>query len=292
VSRADGNPRLKWRSLTLSLGAALLDENYDAAERLRGEARALSDAAFSPGPLAVETFFLGQELISRDDPEALTMLRVPDTEPGLANPVARAAVAYVHARTGDHGTAVQYARRALRQVDHESSYLLVCTRSAAAAVAAGDHDLARDLIGLLNPWTDHISVDGNGWWCDGPVALWLAQLHHLLGHEAQTHTHLAKGEAQARALNDLRSLRRASVLRAELPASISQSPSIDLTVREMAVLELLASGATNPSIARTLAYSLSTIRNDTISIYRKMGVTGRPEAVAKAINMGLVAPTT
>jgi hypothetical protein len=47
--------------------------------------------------------------------------------------------------------------------------------------------------------------------------------------------------------------------------------------------ELLAQGKTNPDIAAELAYSLATVRRDTISIYRKLGVSGRVEATAIAI---------
>ena len=54
------------------------------------------------------------------------------------------------------------------------------------------------------------------------------------------------------------------------------------------VLRLIAGGATNPQIATQLAYSLSTIRTDTVSIYKKLGVGGRTEAVSYAVREGLV----
>ena len=44
----------------------------------------------------------------------------------------------------------------------------------------------------------------------------------------------------------------------------------------------------NPEIARDLCYSTSTIRNDLSTIYTKLGVGGRPEAAARAIELGLV----
>ncbi len=49
----------------------------------------------------------------------------------------------------------------------------------------------------------------------------------------------------------------------------------------------MAQGMTNPEIARTLSYSTSTIRNDLSSIYRKLDVRGRPEAAARASELGL-----
>ncbi|MFM8856349.1 MAG: response regulator transcription factor [Actinomycetota bacterium] len=47
--------------------------------------------------------------------------------------------------------------------------------------------------------------------------------------------------------------------------------------------------ATNAQIARSLSFSVSTIRDDTTSIYRKLQVKGRAEAVGKAIQLGLIA---
>jgi DNA-binding CsgD family transcriptional regulator len=54
-------------------------------------------------------------------------------------------------------------------------------------------------------------------------------------------------------------------------------------------LKLLADGATNAQIAQSLAFSVSTIRDDTTSIYRKLNVKGRAEAVGKAIHLNLTA---
>jgi len=294
VSHTDGNPRLKWRALTLALGAAMLDDDTAAVDRLRTEVRDLSDDTFSPGRYAVEMFFLGEQLISRDDPAELAAMRLPDDTAGLANPVARAATGYVFARLGEEHTARRHAGLALRQLDHESSYLLVATRVAAIAHALGDQSLAGEVIDVLTPWADHVSVDGNGWWCDGPVSAWLALLHHTCGDDLQALRYLEPGEALARTLNDVRMLRRVAALRTHLNRAGVQPTAqlVDLTPRELTVLELLATGATNPSIARTLAYSLSTIRNETISIYRKLEVTGRPEAVAKALALGLVRPSS
>ena len=62
-----------------------------------------------------------------------------------------------------------------------------------------------------------------------------------------------------------------------------------LTDRELAVLRGIVAGKTNPAIAVDLAFSLSTIRNDTTEIFRKLGVTKRRDAAAKAVAVGLVA---
>ena len=54
------------------------------------------------------------------------------------------------------------------------------------------------------------------------------------------------------------------------------------------VLRRLVAGGTNAAIARDLAYSPSTIRNDVSAIFRALGVSTRAEAAARAISLGLV----
>jgi DNA-binding NarL/FixJ family response regulator len=62
-----------------------------------------------------------------------------------------------------------------------------------------------------------------------------------------------------------------------------------LSARERAVLELMASGATNPEIADALQLSKHTIKEHTSAVYRKLGVRNRTEAVQRAQRLGLVA---
>lgn len=50
-----------------------------------------------------------------------------------------------------------------------------------------------------------------------------------------------------------------------------------LTERQEEIVELIKSGRTNMSIAALLGFSESLIRQETMAIYRKLGVTGRKE---------------
>jgi DNA-binding NarL/FixJ family response regulator len=50
-----------------------------------------------------------------------------------------------------------------------------------------------------------------------------------------------------------------------------------LTQREVDVLELLRGGRSNAEIAATLHVGFETVRTDTSSIYRKLGVSSRRE---------------
>jgi DNA-binding NarL/FixJ family response regulator len=62
-----------------------------------------------------------------------------------------------------------------------------------------------------------------------------------------------------------------------------------LTGREREVLGLLASGATNREIAGSLYLSPHTVKEYTSSLYRKLAVRNRAEAVVRAQRLGLLA---
>ncbi|MGH2842758.1 MAG: response regulator transcription factor [Solirubrobacteraceae bacterium] len=62
-----------------------------------------------------------------------------------------------------------------------------------------------------------------------------------------------------------------------------------LSEREREVLGLMAAGSTNPEIAAALHLSTHTIKEHTSSLYRKLEVRNRTEAVQKAQRLGLLA---
>jgi LuxR family maltose regulon positive regulatory protein len=61
-----------------------------------------------------------------------------------------------------------------------------------------------------------------------------------------------------------------------------------LSERELEVLRLLSTGLSNPEIARELYVAVSTVRSHAKSIYGKLGVHGRWEAVQRAKELGLL----
>ena len=65
-------------------------------------------------------------------------------------------------------------------------------------------------------------------------------------------------------------------------------PAAELTERELQVLALLAEGASNKSIARALGITPHTAKFHVASIVAKLGATGRTEAVARAMRIGLL----
>ena len=64
-------------------------------------------------------------------------------------------------------------------------------------------------------------------------------------------------------------------------------PFPELTPREREILELLARGLTNSAIAEKLVLSPKTIRNQTSTIFSKLEVASRNEAIIKARESGL-----
>jgi len=65
-------------------------------------------------------------------------------------------------------------------------------------------------------------------------------------------------------------------------------PDVALTPRELAVLALIAEGASNKAIARKLGISVHTVKFHIASLLDKLDAEGRTEAVAQAARMGAI----
>jgi LuxR family maltose regulon positive regulatory protein len=61
-----------------------------------------------------------------------------------------------------------------------------------------------------------------------------------------------------------------------------------LTLRELEVLALIATGASNPEIARDLHISINTVKRHNTNIFGKLGVTSRIQAVARGRQLQLL----
>jgi LuxR family maltose regulon positive regulatory protein len=73
------------------------------------------------------------------------------------------------------------------------------------------------------------------------------------------------------------------------PVDLHQGMLIEvLTDRELEVLRLMAEGRSNPEIAEQLFVALGTVKAHTSSIYRKLDVRSRTEAVLRAKKLGLI----
>ena len=93
----------------------------------------------------------------------------------------------------------------------------------------------------------------------------------------------------------LTAIRRAAdgetVLSAELSARVVQvmrSPRIKLTDRELEVLRLLDTGASNREIAKSLFVTEATVKTHLVHIFEKLDVDSRSRAIASARDTGLL----
>lgn len=67
-----------------------------------------------------------------------------------------------------------------------------------------------------------------------------------------------------------------------------REPAPALSPREIELLELLASGASNKEIARSLFISEATVKTHLVHIFGKLGVDSRTAAVTKAVEQRLI----
>lgn len=284
VAEQDGNPRLRWRALTLAAGRAHLEGDLVGAQRHLAEAQAIGSDSQVSGLRGAELFFAGQAVISRDRPGEMAPFMLDVSEPVMQNPIGRAFVSYMAARTGDTALADRLVREAIDQLDTESSYLFLASRAAAAAVLLDSPELWAQMLSLLEPWSGRVIIDANGWWCDGPVDAWLALLHQRLGDPATAAVHTERARDIATSLHDVRTQQRLAGLVAELDATGHLHAAAVLTERQRAVLDLVANGHTNAEIAERLAYSVSTIRAVLSQLYEQFGTSERSELVRIARN--------
>ena len=74
----------------------------------------------------------------------------------------------------------------------------------------------------------------------------------------------------------------------DVAARIASMAACSISQREYDVLRMLHSGATNREIATQLGIRPGTVRNHTSSIYEKLGVRNRLEAVARGVELGVL----
>ncbi len=75
---------------------------------------------------------------------------------------------------------------------------------------------------------------------------------------------------------------------ARMIGSDAPGPVGEMTVEQLKILQLLADGADNATIAETLAVSDATAKAKLRTIYGSLGVRRRSEAVAVAMRLGLI----
>jgi LuxR family maltose regulon positive regulatory protein len=166
---------------------------------------------------------------------------------------------------------------------------LVCAVQARAAVHGGDVPAARQqliraqrLRPLLTYAIPHLAVQAR---------IELTRAHLALADLAGARTLMREIDELLRRRPDLGTLTgEAQALRARLSGQArSGSPGASsLTAAELRIIPLLATHLSFPEISTELFLSLNTIKSQAYSLYRKLGVASRSQAVARSRELGLL----
>lgn len=202
-------------------------------------------------------------------------------------------LAYLHYKGGRYAEAVEEAARAL-ELFQESGNLSEgsqCVENIAdVAGATGASELAARLYGMAESLQERFGTP-----------MWPVYRIEYAQEVARVRVRLTAEQMEA-AWNDGRSLPddvliaeaiEAARQLASAPLSVmtpSQLPS-GLTSRELDVLRLLATGATNPEIAETLFIGVTTVKGHVQSIMRKLDLTSRSALAAWAVRAGIAKPS-
>ncbi len=114
----------------------------------------------------------------------------------------------------------------------------------------------------------------------------------LAAIEAGASGYLLKAAPQEEILEGIRSVARGEVVLAPSIAALLvrrvKAPAVSLSERETEVLGLVAQGASNPAIARSLHLSEATVKTHLLHAFEKLGVNDRTRAVTLAMELGLL----
>lgn len=288
-----GGPRMRWRALVPAAAAAMLEGDDARADAILDDAMTAGQRGSVPGLLASEWLLAGHAAVIRGGEaaaHAALAVLAGDTQPLESSTIGRPVLALLLARTGRTGAAATHALATLDQLEDESSLLLSLSRLADVALELRHAELAERVIRLLTPWSGRIALDSNGWWCDGPVDLWIAACHVARGDRDAARAMLDAARTTATATADQRAAehieRLATLLRPDEQWEVAARSG--LNDRELAVLVGLADGLTYSEIAERLTSSTSTVRNHAVNIYQRLGVRGRSEAAVRAVELGIV----
>jgi LuxR family transcriptional regulator, maltose regulon positive regulatory protein len=184
------------------------------------------------------------------------------------------------------------ARTALRRAGIEESFAtpLICALRARAAMHRGDAAAARrELVDaqrlrpLLTYALPYLAVQAR---------IELARVHLALADQAGARTLMREVDDVLRRRPGLGTLvGEAKALRAQVARERGSSvPGASaLSAAELRLLPLLSTHLSFPEIGEELFLSRHTIKSEANSIYRKLGVSSRTQAVSRSLELGLLA---
>ncbi|ACQ79027.1 ATP-dependent transcriptional regulator, MalT-like, LuxR family [Beutenbergia cavernae DSM 12333] len=253
------------RDATHAVAAAVLQMTAD----LQGDGAALSSGVGSGWP-TLDTLVHAHRLATKGDLGAAvhTVREMPD---GPRLPI----VSVWEAEYLRRGGLADAASRALRSAQTPEGGHLAVAAGLTWVLLALDAGRPSDAHrGLELAITRAASI--------GSIRPFLERAHDLAAPLA---AHLTRGTAHEAFVVEV--LARAEATGAPRPAT-----PWDLTERERLVLSFLRSSMTAAEIAVSLSITLNTVKTHQRAIYRKLGATGRREALRLAESRGLLTPAT
>ena len=256
------SPESYWRPTTL-LARGVAHALLGAADRATDDSRRPSRRGWQPAPPKRSTWHTHS---SRCSPPTRGAWR----EAGRR---ARAAQDVVdQAGLGDYGASA-----------------LAFVATARVAVHEGRHEDARAALARahrLRPLLDHGIP-----WTTIEVGLELTRAHLALADAGAARAVLTETEQVLELRPDMGSLvEETRELHERVAATEGSSGAwaMSLTGAELRLLPYLATHLTFPEIASRLFISRNTVKTEAVSIYRKLGVASRSEAVERAVEVGLL----
>lgn len=242
--------------------------------------------------LARHQWAVSTVLAGRGDPLEVFNAAELDTrgEPSV-HAVTLAHLALAHVRVGDRDRAEDLVAGAMRELEDHDLFrypvvgMVHCVTSLVAALR-GDHKASRraageagSLLGLTERFTPRA----------GAQARQLLAEAALIRHETDVASDLLRSSApMTRSEPDAAVLhRRQEELEVRLDQMRRNPDVASLTAAEIRVLEQLRSHRSLEEIGDLLFVSRNTVKTHTMSIYRKLGVSSRSEAVERAWEIGI-----
>jgi LuxR family maltose regulon positive regulatory protein len=273
----------------------------------QGVEQALADADLALDQLSPESAWIPDALLARGVAHALLGAADRATDDltaaikaGLAIGaievifVAHAELALLATRQGAWGEAGQHARAAQAVVDESglgdySTSAIAHVATARVALHEARPEDARTALTRahrLRPMLDHGLP-----WLTVQVGLELVRAHLALADPSAARTVLTETEHVLELRPDLGFLVEDARELHERVAATSGSGgawAMSLTGAELRLLPFLATHLMFPEIASRLFISRNTVKSEAVSIYRKLGVSSRSEAIARAVEVGLL----
>ncbi len=202
-------------------------------------------------------------------------------------------LAIIEADAGNHQAALDHADQALSSVEEGTEHYQLPTlahlaRSVALAGLGRPADAADALASARR-----VAAYRREPLYDAAIELQAARLHHLEGDQDEARASVRAARAIVADLPDPRFDERVRATENAIRFVAADADALpvgarELTDRERAVLGLLPHDLSRRELARQLHVSENTVKTHLTSIRHKLGVTGRQQIVARAVELGLL----